>query len=432
MNIVLFTPVLEASAIGRMARLVARKLMEYGHHVVIVRTEGTAYFSAASHDFGAEIVAWNDVARVLHICNTSDVLIYQIGDNFEYHQGALEWLPSFPGIVCLHDFYLGHLFHGWSHWHPREGAAVLKAWYGDELATRFFTYQDSHALIEGTCQQAPLTEWICSQASAVVSHSSWGLKRVMAACPGPVYVVPLAYEAPPLPAIDGNASRSRFNVLTFGHINSNKRAASVVRAIGANALLREHVAYRLVGEIEPQMNAELSALANEHGVNLTISGAATQADLAQALADADLVTCLRWPSLEAASASAIEAMRCGKPVIVTDTGFYSEIPDDCVKKIDPQNESDSLLSAMETLYHDPVLRRSLGAAAQQWADANFTADNYVNMLLQVAASASRDHPVIAAANYFTGVLGAWGASDEVLRLGATLQPMRFFDRSASA
>lgn len=85
--------------------------------------------------------------------------------------------------------------------------------------------------------------------------------------------------------------------------------------------------YRLIGAVEPEVMSSLSALAARLGVNLVISGEVDDNELERAFTESDVISCLRWPALEAASASAIEVlMLYGKAVIVTDTGFYADIP----------------------------------------------------------------------------------------------------------
>jgi glycosyltransferase involved in cell wall biosynthesis len=358
-------------------------------------------------------------------------LVYQVGDNYQFHRGCLEWLPRLPGIVCLHDFFLGHLFDGWAQEHRREADATLHVWYGEEAARCFFRYPDSELFIKGKQDVAPMTEWICSMAHGVVTHSSWGIKRVLNSCPGPVYVAPLAYDAPKIKSIDANtyySESNQFTILTIGHINPNKRVASVIRAIGNSPLLRQRSIYRLVGNIQPEAVHELSALARKCQVNLVISGEVDEANLAHAIEQAEVVSCLRWPSLEAASASAIEAMLYGKPTIVTDTGFYRELPDTCVKKIDPENEISSLQLTLEQLLVDSQARYALGAAAKTWAEATFTPENYAQKLIDIGFSTNKAKPMIAAANYFTEIMKRWEATEELINLENTIAPLRLFKK----
>jgi glycosyltransferase involved in cell wall biosynthesis len=238
--------------------------------------------------------------------------------------------------------------------------------------------------------------------------------------------VPLPYNAPAGAAEAHAGSRHNFRVLTVGHVNPNKRVASVIRAIGNSPDLRDHTVYRLVGQVQTDTVVALSGLARNYQVNLVISDELDNAALVTAIDQADVVTCLRWPSLEAASASAIEAMLYGKPVIVTDVHFYAELPDDCVLKIDPDDEIASLQRALEQLYRSPELRRSLGARAQQWAQATFRADHYASSLVRMAEDVSRVRPALDAIDNLTRTLGRWGASSSLLGDPHTTDPLRLF------
>ncbi|WP_168709998.1 glycosyltransferase family 4 protein [Massilia sp. Mn16-1_5] len=426
MKVVMFTPGLQASAIGRMATLVVHALRAAGHEVTIVRSEQETLMRQAPHDFGGEVLAWTDQARVGAVIGSADSVIYQVGDNYEFHVGCLEWLERAPGIVCLHDFFLGHLFWAWAQRHPARAEAVLKAWYGDTVATGYFGHPDSGAFIAATADTAPMTEWIGAMALGVVTHSNWGAQRLCRSCPGPVQVMPLPYNAPAGGAQVSTADQRNFRVLTVGHVNPNKRVASVIRAIGNSTELRDHAVYRLVGHVQTETVVSLSSLARNHQVNLVISDELDNAALITAIDQADVVTCLRWPSLEAASASAIEAMLYGKPVIVTDVHFYSELPDDCVLKIDPDDEVASLQRALEQLYHSPELRRQLGARAREWANATFRADRYADCLIVMAQDTSRVRPALAAVEQFTQTLSRWGATSSLLEEPHTRDALRLF------
>lgn len=423
MKLLIFTPTVKTSAIGRMTCLVSHALVAQGHEVVIVRTESDALLSRPSHDFGTRMIPWNDEQQVLHAAGQCDIAVYQVGDNYLYHEGCVAWLARLPGVVCLHDFFVGHMFYAWAQKNMDAANSILKHWYGDDVVKRFFKYPDNPAFIEGTKDKAPLSEWIASQALGVITHSRWGTPRLARSCAGPVSVVPLAYDAPGESLATSGYEPNKFGrmkLLTIGHINGNKRVANVIRAIAASPLLKQNVVYRLVGSIDPETVLELSALANGSRVNLVISGAVDDAELAHAVGEADVMSCLRWPSLEAASASAIEAMLYGKATVVTDTGFYSEIPDDCVEKISHEDEINEIRATLERLYSSPGARAALGERARQWASSTYSADNYARQLVEVSVASQKSRPRVNAKAYFVRVMKQWGASDELLNAEETL------------
>ncbi len=428
MKIALFTPTIQESAIARMACLITRALVVQGHEVVIVRTENECLHSSTTHDFRAELIPWNDADKVSRLALDADTLVYQMGNNYDFHHGCLEWLPRFPGIVCLHDCFLGRLFFDWAKLHRPQADATLRTWYGAEVAQRFFGYDNDDAF-KVARDAAPMTEWICSMADGVISHRHKGVERILNSCPGPVHIVPLACDAPRLMSNNKRSCSSdndKFRILTIGHINLNQRVDSVIRAIGNSSLLRQRSIYRLVGCIQPETVHELSALARNCRVDLVISGAVDDVTLAHAIDEADVISCLCLPSLEVALAPAVEAMFYGKPTIVTDTGLYSELPDSCVKKIDPDNEINSLQSALELLYKNLELRCDFGILGQEWAESKFTPGNYAQKLIDIVILSNKAKPIVAAANYFTGVMDRWGATENLLNLDNIVAPLRVF------
>jgi len=430
-KLVIFSPATRTSAIGRSTSLVTNALKKSGHTVVVVRSEDTSLLNAEAHDFGVELVPWTKSKQVAQLVRNADSLVYQIGDNFAYHKGCLEWLPHAPGVVCLHDFFLGNLFSGWAQDHMVEALATLRAWYGEDAATAYFGHSATEDFIDATHGVAPLTEWICSMGYGVITHSSWSIQRVLDSCPGPVEVVALAYDAPSAEMLKITASRKdaceTFNVLTVGHVNPNKRAESVIRAIGESAVLRSSTTYRLVGNIPADVSGRLASLAKNLQVKLVISGEADAVTLQKAISEAHVVCCLRWPSLEAASASAIEAMLYGKPVIVTDTGFYAELPDACVRKIRPEHEISDLQQALESLHGNESARLALGAQAAEWAAATFRADNYAARLIKVSLATQDAAPMLKATQALAGILRQWEASPSLMTSSDLTEPLRVFN-----
>lgn len=424
MKLIIFTPAVKISAIGRMTSLVTRALVAAGHEVTVVRAESPRLLAREAHDFHAAVIPWTESNVVADLASQADSIIYQIGNSFEMHQGCLDWIGKLPGTVCLHDFYLGHLFYEWAQAHRDLADEAIRTWYGEEVQTRFFSHSNGEDFLEDTRDAAPMTEWICSLARAVITHSSWAISRVLSSCPGPVHVVPLAYDAPQHLAAPGNMDHEAFRILTIGHVNPNKRIGSVVQAIGDSALLRERAVYHVVGKIQPETEAELTAFAERHSVRLVMSGEVDDNTLAQAVRQSDVISCLRWPSLEAASASAIEAMLYGKPIIVTDTGFYSEIPDSCAMKIDPYTEVANIRSALEALCTDQGLRARLGDEARRWANDTFRADKYAQRLVEVAIQARQTGPVASAVNYIFDQMSRWGGTNSLLRLDCTTEPLQ--------
>lgn len=430
MKLALFTPINKKSAIARAMVLVTAALYERGHEIQIIRTEKPDIFNEPVYDFFTKPLHWDDFATVESNVRNVEGIIYQVGDNGLFHEGVLPWLQKLPGIVCLHDFFLGNFFNNYSHSYPKEAKKVLQTWYGNDVPS-LSTYQDVESLITGMSMRFPMTEWICSMAAGVITHSDGDIERVLSSCPGPVHVVPLPYydEKIDMNVVKADSEKKPFKLLTIGHVNFNKRVDKVIEAIGLSPVLREHIVYIVAGAIVPEVQEQLYDLSHRHKVNLQLWGEVNEGTLNRILKESDAVSCLRWPVLEAASASTIEGMLYAKPVMVTNAGFYSNLPDNCVKKVDPNDEVKSIAETLKWFYENAELREDLGRAAQQWATKTFTAENYAQELLTMASALHKAKPLIEASQFFVKMMREWGASERVINLEDTLRPLSIFEVS---
>ena len=99
-----------------------------------------------------------------------------------------------------------------------------------------------------------------------------------------------------------------FTSVSYTHLDVYKRQ---IRSIGSSPLLKSRVEYRIVGAGEPEFIQSMQSIALELGVSLSYTGWIDDSTLRKEILQADIVTCLRFPTLEATSASCIEALLYG-------------------------------------------------------------------------------------------------------------------------
>ena len=83
------------------------------------------------------------------------------------------------------------------------------------------------------------------------------------------------------------------------------------------------------------------------------------------VAGSDICVSLRSPTLGETSASAIAALAAGTPLIVSDVGWFKELPDSVAAKVAPDEwEVAHLAALLELLASDADLRRKMGSAGR--------------------------------------------------------------------
>jgi glycosyltransferase involved in cell wall biosynthesis len=430
MKIAWVTPYNTRSAIGRFSRLIAERLGHTEHEVTIVRSEAPELLSGSDVLPGTEVIRWDTVCYAPDFWSPFDAVVYNVGDNYPFHAGAIELLHRFPGVVIFHDYFLLDLFSAWREAKGGQALAdrILDDIYGSGAALRFHAHDGLAGWQEYTSEHFPLTEWIGRLAHGAVAHSSFYADRLKRCCGGPLLVMPLAYNAlSDFQPLAGREQSSNVTLLTIGHVNQNKRVEYVIRAIGGSDVLRKRCRYHVVGPISDQERERLRTVAQSVSFHdLKITGEVSNEALQAEIQAADVICCLRWPVFEGGSASAVEAMLSGRPVIVTDAGFYRDLPDDLVFKVDPNCELSSLTIQLTRLISDPGLRATVGARAGDWAKTEFSVQTYVARLVPFLEEVARLKPTLCAAAHFGQLfanLGLRPNDPAVERLATTLEAL---------
>jgi glycosyltransferase involved in cell wall biosynthesis len=118
------------------------------------------------------------------------------------------------------------------------------------------------------------------------------------------------------------------------------------------------------------------------------------------MAACDVCVNLRSPTMGETSGSIIRQLSLGKPVVVSDVGWFAELQDEVALKVpvDAQ-ETETLYAALELLARDPAVREAMSAAALELArrehDLTRAADLYVAALEQAAGGEAVAGAVLA-------------------------------------
>jgi glycosyltransferase involved in cell wall biosynthesis len=420
MRIAWFTPYSRKSAIARFSAAVVREL---------ARQETVdLWYPRTGDPLAAEVhsVSFRDASEVdSEKLAAYDLLVYNLGNHLPFHREIYEVSRRFPGLCVMHDFVMHHFFAAYYLEHlrrPQAYVAIMRRCAGARgasVAEEIVTGRRRPVWETDEVTRYALFEEAIRGAYGVVAHSEFFRRHVEAVSPVPCARLYLPYELMP---VKSGFSRqelgipdSKLLLITIGHVNPNKRVPSVLHALAANRDLLGRIVYVVAGPCDPGRLAELEAIISRLGLEgiVRLTGYVEEGPLQAYLRHADLCINLRFPAIEGASASLVEEMLHGKAVIVTDTGFYSELPSDCVMKIRPEHEQEDLTSALRRLVTDAGLREAIGSRAREFAEQHFRADQYASEFLKFAWEVRSARPLLELVDRVAGELKCMGVTKEM-------------------
>ena len=329
----------------------------------------------------------------------ADVALFHVGNDPDHHAWIVDELHRRPGVVVLHDYVLHHLIAGMTIGR-RDPEGYLDAMQREAGPVGRML---AHGVIDGLlppvwerrAHEYPLTGEVLSVATGVIVHSTYVERRVREhGYEGPVWRIPLAAWPVPPELPEAGLPPDRLVVGSFGHINPAKRLPQLLEAF---AVLRERVPEALlllVGSVAQSMQVELPEGA-------THVDYVPEDRLWSLLAASDICVSLRYPTMGETSGVAVRALMIGRPQVVSDLGWFSELPDDVAFKVPVGDDEVEVLAArLEQLAGDPELRAAMGAAARTYAESEHdlgrVADAYAAVLEEHAGRAAVDDAVQSA------------------------------------
>lgn len=304
-----------------------------------------------------------------------DIAVYNMGNN-QLHEYIYNTLLKSPGISILHDIYLhGFLMNislargnaeryidEWRYCYGNRGVQIAKA----AIATG--NYPEF---------EYPLTKRIINNSLGVVCHSNFGISKVLGEGatstitkinqPFTISDDLLNVKLRDKEALKINLGLiGRFPIITsFGFISAHKRYPILLRAFKRFLNRYPKATLLLVGEDTMGIYRMASDLGLSGAVVTT--GYVPHSMVLDYLAVSDFYVNLRYPTAGETSRSVLQIMATAKPVIVSNVGWFQEMPDRCCLKLDVDSyEEDILVEYMDLLASDEKVRKTIGMSAQAY------------------------------------------------------------------
>jgi glycosyltransferase involved in cell wall biosynthesis len=308
---------------------------------------------------------------------SADVSLYHVGNDPDAHGWIVEALRRRPGVVCLHEIVLHHLVAGITL--ARGDAAgyldAMEADYG--LAGRLLAYGvlDNRIppLWETRPQDFPLAGEVIRLAESLIVHSRYVEERAReAGYEGPIRRIP--HPAWPAPVVEAAEIDGSPLVGCFGHQNESKRLPELYAAFARLRERRPGARLLVVGSASPRV----ASITPPEGV--IREGYVDEDRLWSLIAACDIVVSLRSPTMGETSGGVIRALSVGRPLVVSDVGWFSELPDDVAIKVAPDaDEVEGLVVALDSLARDEDERRAMGEAARRLAASEHDLDHVAGL-----------------------------------------------------
>jgi glycosyltransferase involved in cell wall biosynthesis len=298
-----------------------------------------------------------------------DRILYHIG-NSEFHKHCFDLLRNHPGVVVLHDFYLGDILN----WMQANGSGstgfvqVLYESHGFSALLKDRSEGRHASIVEFPCNSVVLRG-----SMGVIVHSNHAVdlatKWYGASVPIPMRRIP--HLRSPLKAADPMAARQRlklpdkaFVVCSFGAVAPPKLSHRLLQAWLSSPLAHDEYCVLVFvgkiseGEYEKQILDSIARSADPSRIRIT--GYAEESLYRDYLSAGDVAVQLRTGSGETSDAL-IDALSLEVPLVVNAHGSAAELPDDAVVKLDDNFTDEALSAAIARLRTDPGLRRYLAA-----------------------------------------------------------------------
>ena len=298
----------------------------------------------------------------------ADIALYHVGNDPDAHGWIVQALRRRPGIVVLHELVLHHLVAGMT-LARGNSAAYLDALEREHgLVGRLLGYAviDNRIppLWETRPTDFPLAGIALEHATGLIVHSHYVEAGARAAgFRGPIWRIPHPAWPPPAAApasVDGSPL-----VGCFGNLNASKRIPQLAAAFAH--LRRRHEDARLLLVGAPAKRFDVTDYLQRAGIGDSVvrEEYVDEPRLWSLMAACDVCVTLREPTMGETSGMALRALSLGKPLVVSESGWFAELPDDVALQVPvDERETERLAAALEVVATRPDVAARMTAAAR--------------------------------------------------------------------
>ena len=316
-----------------------------------------------------------------------DHVLYHLG-NSKYHCYMLPLIERIPGVVVLHDFFLGHLMQhmeqklqsgAWSqslyHSHGYRGyVALVASEASEEIKFNYPANLDLLELAQGVVVHSDFSRRLAASYYSRDFANSWA-------------VIPSLRRLPDV--VDRSAVRLQLGfaesdiiVCSFGFLGPTKKNDLIVGAWDRSLARNANCQLVFVGELGDStytrsLRAQINASSSRDRVRVT--GFVDREKYQAFLSIADIAVQLREQSRGETSAAVRDCMGHGVATIVNSHATMADLPNKAVLMLPDNLSIDELAAALNELHDDAALRGRLGQSAREYIEEYCAPDLVANL-----------------------------------------------------
>ena len=322
-----------------------------------------------------------------------DLILYHMGNN-PHHEYIYKTLLQKPGVVVLHDPFIGGLIWNLTISRGKPELYIEHLVYclgekGRKIAENAIASNNFPSF------KYTLVNKIADSSIAIIVHSDFAKKIVSAECPN----VLLKKINMPIPFINIEKrttkeslgfSEDTLIIATFGYVAEHKRLHTVLKAFSSFAKKNSNSIFLIVGKfLEKNYQEQIDSLIKELKLSDKVIQTGFVENLVPYIQISDIIVQTRYPTAGETSIITLEMMEMGKPIITSNIGWFSELPDDTVIKINVnENEGDSIVSAFTRLATEKSFVEKLSSNAKMYVrkkhDPSKIAFEYFDFISQIS------------------------------------------------
>ncbi|SEP89513.1 Glycosyltransferase involved in cell wall bisynthesis [Ectothiorhodospira magna] len=331
-----------------------------------------------------------------------DHIVYQMG-NAEYHAHMVDLIRTWPGVVVLHDFFLGHM-HAWRQFQGGIPQALTQALYDSHGLPGLRTLAEDG--VEAAILGYPCNRDLLSAATGVIVHSDHAQALGRQWLPGDLadqfHIIP-HLRRPVVPAPDRAAARTAlglaeddFLVCSFGFLGPSKCNEQLLQAWLDSPLAARpdcHLVFVGKNPDSDYGHAIARRLHEPAGQPIRITGYADRDSYRTWLAAADVAVQLRRHSRGESSGTALDALAHGVPLIINAHGTMADLPAEPLCRLPDPVTVPALQQALEQLHADPARRQRMSAAGRAHIQHHHHPLTVADQYRQALTTCQRHSPV---------------------------------------